>query len=184
LTIATSRRSHEAKTAFLDKLFIQVYLKPVYSGLRELTIPYPQPDWDDLQRTGELKVLYGHMEDVLIGSLVHDQEVPGGRPLVAGNLEVDAEQGMYIGERRSLDLRANAAQGNEIFCVRQLLDLIADDQNMDARENRTIRHGRAPPATGRTWSKRSIPHAGPERERRLARGNPALRRWQLGLPML
>jgi hypothetical protein len=183
LAIAVSRGGNEAKTALLDEFLIQEHLKPIYPGLGELTIPYPQPDRSDFQGSGKLKLIHRTIKDLFFSRFLDDHDVSRGYALVAGYLNVDAELGMYIGKRWSTDLRANAAQVKEIFFPRQFLDLVAQDQNVDASENRTIRHGRAPPAIGRTGQKRSIPHAGLDQEHRLARGNLAIRLPRPGLLM-
>jgi hypothetical protein len=50
--------------------------------------------------------------------------------------------------RRSTDLRADAVQVQELFFAGEFLDLIAQDQNVKARENRAVCHGGAPPDSG------------------------------------
>jgi hypothetical protein len=85
-----------------------------------------------------------YVKDFCIGGLVHDHEVAGSYSRMAGDLEKDAELRMDISERRSTDLRPNAAQVEEIFFARVFLDLIAQDQDVDTGENGTVSHGGAP----------------------------------------
>jgi len=148
LAIAVSQGGNDAETAFHNEFVIQEHLKPIYAGLRELTIPHPQPDGDDLQRSGKSKLLDRSIKNLFIGRFIHDHHVPRSYALVARYLEVSAELGMDIRKGRNTELRANTAQVEELLCTRELLDLIAQNQDMDPSENRAIRHGGAPPAIG------------------------------------
>jgi hypothetical protein len=100
-----------------------------------------------------------YLKDFCIRGLLHQREVAGSHSFVAGYLEKDTELRVEVRERSGPDLGANAFQIEELFFAGEFLDLIAQDQDMDAGENRTVRHGGAPPETGGTGKKRSIPPA-------------------------
>jgi hypothetical protein len=60
---------------------------------------------------------------------------------MAGDLEEYAQLGMNIGKGRSTHLRANPAEVEDIFAAGIFLDLIAQDQDVDAGEDWAVRHG-------------------------------------------
>src|SRR5437879_7007836 len=77
---------------------------------------------------------------------------------------------MRIGKRAGPDVSTDAAQVVYILLARALFEIIAQNQDMDAREGCAIRHGRVPPTAGPTASKRSIPHGGPAENSALSLG--------------
>jgi hypothetical protein len=91
---------------------------------------------------------------------------------VAGHLEVERELRVGIGERAGLDLGADSAQVERGLLAGALFNLIAQDQDMDAGEDRPVRHGGAPPDTGVDQGKAEYTPARLDEEQHLARGNP------------
>src|SRR5262249_51684841 len=124
---------------------------------REYTMLYPNPAGNDGQRPPEWDFVKGDERDLLIRGLTHGHDTAGGYPLRTAQLKVDAEPGMSVGEGRNPDAGSNAAQVIHHFGTGQTLDLIAQDQEVDAGEHRAVSHGRAPLNTGGAEEKRSIP---------------------------
>jgi hypothetical protein len=121
---------------------------------------YPQPAGNDRQRPPQEYFVNGGEGDLFACGLTHDHDPARSGPFVAAQLEVGAELRMSVGERRSPDAGANAAQMINHLGAGQPLDLIAQDQDVDAGENRAVSHGGVPLETGGTGKKRSIPPAG------------------------
>src|SRR6516165_9277877 len=106
---------------------------------------YPHPAGNDCQRPPEPDFVNGGKGDLFVRGLTDGHDTARGGSLVAAQLEVHAELWMSIREGRSPDARANAAEVINRLGGGQPLDLIAQDQDVDACENRTVGHDGAPP---------------------------------------
>jgi hypothetical protein len=84
---------------------------------------------------------------------------------VAGYLEKDTESRVEVRERLGAKLGANAVQVEEFFFAGEFLDLIAQDQYVDAGEHRAVGDGGTPSNAGKTKEKESIPLPGRTRNR-------------------
>jgi hypothetical protein len=97
-----------------------------------------------------------YLKNFSIGGLLHQGEVAGSLSFVPSYLEKNAELVMDIRERPGQDLGADAVQVEEVFVAGKFLDLIAQDQDVDAGENGAVSHGGAPLDTGGIGKKWSI----------------------------
>jgi hypothetical protein len=145
------------KAAFSDQPLIHDHLDPVYSRRGKPTIADPQSKVNSCQRPLYRDFMDWRREDFFFGSLSHDHDLTGNRPLVPTHLEVDAKLRRAIGERRGPDLGTDPTQVEHGLLTGALFDVIAQDQDVDAGEHRAVSHGRAPPDTGGAEEKRSIP---------------------------
>jgi hypothetical protein len=134
----------DVKAPFRHELLVQQHLKPVYARGREYTMLYTEPVGNDRHRPPEFDGVNGGEGDLFVGSVAHGHDTASGCPFVAAQLKIDAELRMSVGEGGSPDAGAYAVQLIDHFGAGQPLDFIAQDQDVDAGENRAVGHGGAP----------------------------------------
>src|SRR5438270_3622262 len=128
LAISASWRRNDMKAALGGESLVKEHLKPVYARFREFTIPHPQRNRNERQRSGKVDVPNRYVNDFVVGRLISDHDMSGDHALMAGHLEKDAQFGMDVGEGASKNLRANTMQVEETFAAGTFLDLVANDQ--------------------------------------------------------